>query len=73
MDEDFIHISGLVQFGSFSWIHMIPESIVVGIANADRKKRFTYPTNNKKTKKIFLLPVDQKILSILLKKNYNPS
>ena len=46
MDEDFIHISGLVQFGSFSWINMLPESIVVGIANIDRKRDFTYPTNN---------------------------
>ena len=48
MDEDFLHIAGLVQFGSFSWINMLPESIVVGIGNVDRKKDFTYPTNNKK-------------------------
>ena len=47
-DEDFIHISGIVQFGSFSWINMIPESIVVGIANVDRKRDFTYPSQNKK-------------------------
>lgn len=47
IDEDFIHISGLVQFGSFSWINMIPESIVVGIANVDRKKDFTYPSTDK--------------------------
>jgi len=53
IDEDFIHISGLVQFGSFSWINMIPESIVVGISNIDRKKDFTFPTNNKKDKKDF--------------------
>lgn len=52
-DEDFIHISGLVQFGSFSWIGMIPESIVVGIANVDRRRDFTYPTRNKKDKKDF--------------------
>jgi len=45
-DEDFIHISGLVQFGSFSWINMVPESIVVGIANVDRKRDFTYPSQN---------------------------
>lgn len=44
IDEDFIHIAGLVQFGSFSWINMIPETIVVGISNVDRKKDFTYPT-----------------------------
>ena len=43
-DEDFIHISGLVQFGSFSWINMIPETIVVGIANIDRKRDFTFKT-----------------------------
>ncbi|WP_428743549.1 alpha/beta hydrolase [Tenacibaculum sp.] len=53
IDEDFIHISGLVQFGSFSWINMLPESIVVGISNVDRKRDFTYPTNNKKDKKDF--------------------
>lgn len=46
-DEDFIHISGLVQFGSFPWIKMVPESIVVGIANVDRKRDFTSPSENK--------------------------
>lgn len=50
-DEDFIHIAGLVQFGSFSWINMLPESIVIGIGNVDRKRDFTYPTNNKRDKK----------------------
>jgi hypothetical protein len=53
IDEDFIHISGLVQFGSFSWIQMIPESIVVGISNVDRKRDFTFPTTNKKDKEDF--------------------
>ena len=53
MDEDFIHISGLVQFGSFSWINMLPESIVVGIANVDRKRDFTYPTNIERDLKDF--------------------
>ena len=52
-DEDFIHISGIVQFGSFSWINMIPESIVVGIGNVDRKKDFTYPSNSKLDQKEF--------------------
>lgn len=53
IDEDFIHISGLVQFGSFSWINMIPETIVVGIANVDRKRDFTYPTDIKELTKAF--------------------
>lgn len=45
-DEDFIHIAGIVQFGSFPWINMIPESIIVGIGNVDRRRDFTYPSNN---------------------------
>lgn len=51
MDEDFIHVAGAVQFGSFSWINMLPASIVVGIANIDRKRDFTYPTRNELDKK----------------------
>lgn len=47
MDEDFVHISGLVQFGSYSWVNMLPESIVVGIANIDRRRDFTFPSGNK--------------------------
>lgn len=43
-DEDFIHVVGLVQFNNFSWIDRVPKSIVVGIANSDRKRDFTYPT-----------------------------
>ena len=43
-DEDFIHIVGLVQFFSFEWINQVPKSIVVGIANVDRKRDFTFPT-----------------------------
>jgi uncharacterized protein len=52
-EEDFIHISGLVQFGSFSWINMIPETIVIGVSNVDRMRDFTSPTKNKKDKKDF--------------------
>ena len=43
-DEDFIHVVGLVQFNSFSWINRVPKSIVVGIATVDRRRDFTYPT-----------------------------
>jgi predicted alpha/beta superfamily hydrolase len=43
-DEDFIHVVGLVQFNNFSWIDRVPKSIVVGIANTDRRRDFTYPT-----------------------------
>lgn len=51
LDEDFIHIAGIVQFGSFSWINMIPQSIIVGIGNVDRKRDFTYPSTNELDKK----------------------
>lgn len=44
-DEDFIHISGIVQFCSYSWINIIEESIVVGIENVDRKRDFTFPSS----------------------------
>lgn len=43
-DEDFIHITGLVQFSSFEWVNQLPKSIVVGIANVDRKRDFTFPS-----------------------------
>lgn len=47
-DEDFVHIVGLVQFGTFPWVNLLPESIVVGIANVDRRRDFTFPTHNAK-------------------------
>ena len=50
-DEDFIHVVGLVQFNTFPWINRIPKSIVVGIANIDRRRDFTYPTTLEEDKK----------------------
>ncbi|MFN8343690.1 MAG: alpha/beta hydrolase-fold protein [Spirosomataceae bacterium] len=52
-DEDFIHVVGLVQFNTFPWINRIPKSIVVGIANVDRRRDFTYPTTLEEDKKRF--------------------
>ena len=49
MDEDFLHIVGLVQF--FNLQMNMPKTIVVGIANIDRKRDFTFPTIDKKLKK----------------------
>lgn len=51
MDEDFIHIVGLVQFYNLQM--NMPKAIVVGIANIDRKRDFTFPTIDKKLKKDF--------------------
>lgn len=41
-NEDFIHVVGLVQF--FNMLGLMPPSLVVGIANVDRRRDFTYPS-----------------------------
>lgn len=43
-DQDFIHISGLVQFYNFDWISIVPKSIVVGIVSPDRQRDLSFPT-----------------------------
>ncbi|WP_394673944.1 alpha/beta hydrolase [uncultured Chryseobacterium sp.] len=45
LNEDFIHVTGLVQF--FNQMYAMPETIVVGIANIDRKRDFTFQTDLK--------------------------
>lgn len=49
MNEDFIHVTGLVQF--FNQMYSMPEAIVVGIANVDRKRDFTFHTDLKDLQK----------------------
>ncbi|MDC8101836.1 alpha/beta hydrolase [Chryseobacterium rhizosphaerae] len=49
MNEDFIHVSGLVQF--FNQMYSMPETIVIGIANIDRKRDFTFHTDLKDLQK----------------------
>lgn len=49
-DEDFIHVTGLVQYNSFEWINRVPKSIIVGIANTDRKRDMSFPTSIKEDK-----------------------
>lgn len=71
-DEDFIHISGLVQFCSFSWINLVPESIVVGISNVDRKRDFTFPSENKKDKKDFPTTGNSKIFIDFIERELQP-
>lgn len=51
-DEDFIHVVGLFQFNNFPWVNRVPKSIVVGIANTDRKRDMTYPTRYETDKKL---------------------
>ena len=42
VDEDYHHVSGLVQF--LTTYALMPPSILVGIANVDRYRDFTYPS-----------------------------
>lgn len=51
-DEDFIHIVGLYQFSSFPWVGWVPPSIIVGIANTDRKRDFTFPSTRDSDRKL---------------------
>lgn len=48
MNEDFLHVVGLTQF--FNLQYTMPKTIVVGIANVDRKRDFTFPTADKSLK-----------------------
>jgi predicted alpha/beta superfamily hydrolase len=50
-NEDFLHIVGLVQFYNLQF--QMPDFIVVGVANVDRKRDFTFPTDAADLKKEF--------------------
>jgi len=47
--EDYPHMAGLVQY--FHMYQLMPQSILVGIANIDRYRDFTTPSANKKDQK----------------------
>ncbi len=49
-NEDFLHIVGLVQF--YNMTFNMPKTIIVGIANVDRKRDFTFPAKIEKFKKM---------------------
>ncbi|SEQ93537.1 Predicted hydrolase of the alpha/beta superfamily [Neolewinella agarilytica] len=42
--EDFFHVAGLVRY--YQDHHMMPPTILVGIANTDRKRDMTYPSSD---------------------------
>lgn len=50
-NEDFLHIVGLVQF--FNMTFKMPGTIVVGIANVDRRRDFTHPTKVEELRKAY--------------------
>ncbi len=50
-NEDFVHTAGLVQF--LTMIEKMSPAIVIGIANVDRRRDFTFPTTIEADKKAF--------------------
>ena len=50
-DEDFIHTAGIIQF--LTMLGLMPETVLVGIANVDRRRDFTFPTTVAADKKDF--------------------
>ncbi|AWI26331.1 alpha/beta hydrolase [Flavobacterium pallidum] len=46
IEEDFIHITGIVRFNTQPWINRFPKSIVIGIENTNRKRDFTFAVPN---------------------------
>ncbi|MBO9732833.1 MAG: alpha/beta hydrolase [Chitinophaga sp.] len=50
-NEDFLHMVGLVQF--LTMIEQMPPTVVVGIANVDRKRDFTFPTTIEADRKAY--------------------
>ncbi|APA93804.1 MULTISPECIES: alpha/beta hydrolase [Myroides] len=46
VEEDFIHLAGLVRFNSLPWIARFPNSIIVGIETINRRKDMTFAVDN---------------------------
>ena len=72
MDEDFLHVAGLVQFNAFEWVARVPPSIVVGIANVDRRRDFTFPTTVEKDRKDYATSGHSKSFIGFLEKELQP-
>ena len=46
IEEDFLHIAGIVRFNTQEWIGRFPRSIVVGIEGNTRRRDFTFAISN---------------------------
>ena len=76
-NEDFLHICGLVQF--FTMQMGMPKTIVAGISNVDRKRDFTFHTDDEKVIKEFpntghsapFIDFIEKELKPFIEKNYS--
>lgn len=78
-NEDFLHVAGLVQF--FTMQLQMPKTIIVGIANIDRKRDFTFHTDLEDLKKDYpttghsapFIDFIEKELQPYIESNYNTS
>lgn len=59
MEEDFIHLVGLVRFNTQPWIARFPRSIVVGIENTKRRRDFTFEVGSLDFLKEMEIPKEQ--------------
>ena len=59
MEEDFIHLVGLVRFNTQPWIARFPRSIVVGIENTKRRRDFTFEVGSLDFLKEMNIPKEQ--------------
>lgn len=79
--EDFIHVSGLVQFCNYPWINWVKPSIVIGLENVDRKRDLTFETTIEEDKKKYpttgssakFMNFIEKELQPYIEKNYSNS
>lgn len=49
-NEDFLPVAGLLKFSNYEWLDYMPDCILVGIENVDRKRDFTYPSRDEEYK-----------------------
>lgn len=52
VDEDFAHVAGVASLANSQGANRFQECVVVGIANVDRTRDFTFPTTVEKDRKV---------------------
>ncbi len=68
--EDYPHVAGLAQF--MNMYALLPKSIVVGIANVDRYRDFTFPSNDPEDKKSLATSGGSEKFIVFMEKEVQP-
>lgn len=53
LDEDFVHVAGLIQFATQPWVKFMKPCILVGVTNVDRLHDMTGPTTVEQHRKAY--------------------